>query len=127
MKLIRLFRLLFFEELKIRYKNHIMCNTHSCNFKLDYIRIVKDMIDFDTSISIHPNAKDSENLKNEKENVSAYTIRQIEQALKGKRTWTSWRDHMKSKYDNFSEQHLDALFNHWNESFTLHFISPRMW
>ncbi len=73
MKLIRLFRLSFFEELKIRYKNHIMCNTHSYNFKLDYIRIVKDMIDFDTTISIHPNAKDSENLKNEKENVSTYT------------------------------------------------------
>ena len=58
----------------------------SYHFKPDYTGVVKDMIDFGTSQHpcTPPHAKDYDHLEKEKENVSAYKIRQMEQALKGK-------------------------------------------
>ncbi len=47
------------------------------------------------------------------ESVSGYTISQIENAMIGKKTWSSWRDNIKSKYNNSTENQLDALFNSW--------------
>ncbi|TVZ26433.1 hypothetical protein JM83_1390 [Gillisia sp. Hel_I_86] len=46
--------------------------------------------------------------------VEGYTIRQIEDALRGKKSWINWRDNIKNKYNNGTENNLDALFNRWD-------------
>ncbi|MCY4562827.1 MAG: hypothetical protein OXC03_11165 [Flavobacteriaceae bacterium] len=46
--------------------------------------------------------------------VTGYTISQLERALDGQRTWTGWRDNIKKKYNNPTESKLDALFDHWD-------------
>jgi hypothetical protein len=45
--------------------------------------------------------------------VSGYSIRQIEDALQSKKTWNEWRDNIKNSYNNATENNLDALFAHW--------------
>lgn len=64
----------------------------------NYTGVVEDMID---GISGY-------------DKVTGYTISQIESALIGKRTWTTWRDNIKSKYNNTTEKHLDAVFAYWD-------------
>ncbi len=48
-----------------------------------------------------------------KDEVSGYTIRQIEDALYGQKHWNSLRDNIKSKYNNPTEKYIDELFNNW--------------
>lgn len=48
------------------------------------------------------------------DNVEGYTIRQIEDALIHQETWNSWRNNIKNKYNNGTENNLDALFNYWD-------------
>ena len=64
----------------------------------NYTGVVEDMID---GISGY-------------DKVTGYTISQIESALIGKRTWIAWRDNIKSKYNNTTEKHLDAVFDYWD-------------
>ncbi|MGB0769174.1 MAG: hypothetical protein ACPGPB_00310 [Flavobacteriaceae bacterium] len=45
--------------------------------------------------------------------VSGYTIKQLEDALRGARSWWQWRDNIKNRYHNSTEQYLDELFNNW--------------
>lgn len=45
--------------------------------------------------------------------VSGYTITQLQSALIGARSWNQWRDNIKNKYYNSTEQHLDELFANW--------------
>lgn len=47
------------------------------------------------------------------ESVNGYAIRQIEDALKGQRTWNGLRDNIKKRYNNETEENLDALFQYW--------------
>lgn len=46
--------------------------------------------------------------------VSGYTIRQIEDALQGERTWNNWRDNIKNSDNNATKNNVDALFTYWN-------------
>lgn len=46
--------------------------------------------------------------------VSGYTIKQLENGLRGTKSWKQWRDNIKNKYSNPTEQYLDELFNNWN-------------
>lgn len=46
--------------------------------------------------------------------VSGYTIRQMEDALQNQRTWNAWRDKIKSMFNNPTENNLDATFAFWN-------------
>ena len=46
--------------------------------------------------------------------VEGYTIRQIEDALNGEKSWISWRNNIKNRYNNATENNLDALFNTWD-------------
>jgi hypothetical protein len=48
------------------------------------------------------------------ENVSGYTIKQIEDALIGAKTFTDWKNNIKNKYNNATENNLDAVFNYWD-------------
>ncbi len=67
----------------------------------EYTGIVQDMID---GIGTGDHAYDQ---------VSGYTIRQLEDALLGAKTWNEWRDNI-SRYNNSTSENLTALFNHWN-------------
>ena len=46
--------------------------------------------------------------------VEGYTIRQIEDALNGEKSWINWRNNIKNRYNNATENNLDALFNTWD-------------
>ena len=45
--------------------------------------------------------------------VSGYTIRQIEDVLSYTSSWEDWKNNIKNKYNNATENHLDALFTYW--------------
>jgi hypothetical protein len=73
-----------------------------------YTQVVVDMID--------PNYNnESSNLNNGlyNDNVSGFSIRQIEDALIGQKKWNDWKNNIKNKYNNDTENNLDALFNYW--------------
>ena len=81
-----------------------------------YTPIVTDMIDPNyTSES----KDDNLNVGLWNDNVTGYTIRQIEDALVGSRTWGDWRRSIKnSPYYNPTRHHLDALFDNWDNCLT---------
>ena len=64
----------------------------------NYTGVVQDMID---GISGY-------------DQVSGYNIRQIEDALNGQSSWVGWRNNIKNRYNNGTENNLEALFNHWD-------------
>lgn len=63
-----------------------------------YTGVVKDMIDGRSGY----------------DQVSGYTIRQIEDALDGSETWNEWKSKIKNSYENETEENLDDLFDYWN-------------
>ena len=63
-----------------------------------YTGVVKDMIDGRSGY----------------DQVSGYTIRQIEDALDGSETWNEWITSIKNSYENETEENLDDLFDYWN-------------
>ena len=38
----------------------------------------------------------------------------VSKQIVGARSWTQWRDNIKSRYANPTEEYLDELFNNWN-------------
>ena len=48
--------------------------------------------------------------------VEGYTIRQLEDALRGELKWVDWKNSIKNKYYNADENHLDLLFDVWATS-----------
>ena len=87
------------ELTRIVYLNYLGGTT----IRPKYTQVVVDMIDGPT---------DSNN--GSLDNVTGYTIRQIEDALDGQRTWDGWRDNIKSRYNNGTRDNLDALFDYWD-------------
>ena len=81
-----------------------------------YTQVVVDMIDPHPPIDPATNKPRDINNGSEKldvDNVTGYTIRQIEDALNEKRSWTDWRNSIINKYDNGTEENLDELFDYW--------------
>jgi len=73
--------------------------TSSCGSPYsNYTGVVEDMID---SVSGY-------------DQVSGYTIRQIEDALINERYWNNWMLNIKNRYNNGTENNLESLFNYWN-------------
>lgn len=70
-----------------------------------YTLVVMDMIDNDNRFG---------NTSISGEGVSGYTIRQIEDALNGQKTWVNWKNNIKIRYNNATENNLDALFDYWD-------------
>jgi len=87
----------------MRYTSYLGGDTN----RPDYTQVVVDMIDGSTD-----NNAGSENLL--QDNVSGYTIRQIEDALNGQKTWNGWRNNIINRYNNGTENNLDELFAHWD-------------
>lgn len=48
------------------------------------------------------------------DNVTGYTIRNIEDALVGRRTWDGWRINIENSFDNATEEYLEDLFIDWS-------------
>ncbi len=67
-----------------------------------YTPIVWDMMD-----NINQNIKDT---RCPIDNVSGYTLTQLENALYGHNTWGSWRDAIRDNYNNPTENKLSELF-----------------
>ena len=81
-----------------------------------YTQVVVDMIDPHPPIDPATNKPRNINNGSEKldvDNVTGYTIRQIEDALNEKRSWTDWRNSIINRYDNGTEENLDELFDYW--------------
>ncbi len=80
-----------------------------------YTQVVLDLIDgrapLDRSGKLEDINKGSE--APTEDDVSGYTIKQIEDVLIHTSSWNDWRDNIKNKYNNATENNLDALFAHW--------------
>lgn len=50
-----------------------------------------------------------------KDQVSGYTLKQLEQALIGAKAWDDWRKNIESLYENPTKQYLEELFNNWKD------------
>lgn len=48
------------------------------------------------------------------DNVSGYTIKQLESSLYGATNWNAWRDNIKSQHTNPTSANVDQLFANWN-------------
>lgn len=73
-----------------------------------YTNIVMDMID----------SKDDDNsnrgkTESEGDIVEGYYIAQLEAALIGSSKWDQWKENIKNKYSNETEQYIDKLFSIW--------------
>ena len=82
----------------------------------NYTQVVIDMIDdraplnqFGNTVNIN---NGSENIN--QDDVTGYTIRQVEDAILNQKNWNNWRDNIKNRYNNGTKQNLDALFSHWD-------------
>ncbi len=64
------------------------------------------MIDVPTAYSTRIN----EGFINSRDQVSGYTIKQIEDVLSYTSSWNNWRDNIKSRYSNPTKNNLDKLF-----------------
>lgn len=74
----------------------------------NYTQLVVDMIDAPFDIN--------QGVGFPIDNVQGYTIRQIEDALKGQTSWEGWRDNIIRMYNNETENNLPALFEHWRSN-----------
>lgn len=52
--------------------------------------------------------------KSYSDQVRGYPIRQLEDALRERETWDNWKTNIKHKYNNATENNLDAAFNYWS-------------
>ena len=94
------------EQMNFLYLQDVNFQTLTENYRSIYTPLVIDLMDtfnqraeYDYSYPI--------------DNVSGYTISQIENAIKGVRTLEEWRDNLKNMYDNPTEIYLDELFNNY--------------
>ena len=74
-------------------------------------RVVADLIGNDFR-----NQTDATNygFTDDRDQVSGYTIKQIEDVLGKTSSWNGWKDNIKNRYDNATEDNLDALFAYWD-------------
>lgn len=83
----------------------------------DYTQVVVDMIDGPAALNPATGQIINQNNGSERlteDNVQGYTIKQIEDALPRAGSWNGWRNEIKDKYVNTTENNLEVLFAHWN-------------
>jgi hypothetical protein len=82
-----------------------------------YTQVVVDMIDEQAALNPVNGQPLNQNNGSEilsEDNVSGYTIKQIEDVLPNVSSWNGWKNEVKNRYVNTTENNLDALFAHWN-------------
>lgn len=89
--------------------------------RLNYTGIVQDMIDgFGSKGTLfwwdyEEEDWGSPNLyKSYYDSISGYTVRQIEDAIEGQKTWSSWKNNIINKFENDTEDSLNNSFTFWN-------------
>ncbi len=92
------------ELTRMVYPNYLGRQRRTDNYTL----VVADMIDDDFETT-KPNTNQGYYLSYN-DRVSGYTIRQIEDALIGQKTWNNWRDNIVLKYTNPTKHNLNRLF-----------------
>lgn len=55
---------------------------------------------------------DEERYRSYIDNVSGYSIKQIEDAIRGAGKWDEWKNNLK-KLNNATKNNLDAAFDYW--------------
>lgn len=90
---------------RLRYPNYRGGPT----IRPDYTQVVVDMIDPN-----FPSIFANENFGLWNDNVTGYTIKQIEDVLSNTSTWQDWENNIRNNYNNATEGNLQALFTHWN-------------
>ncbi|MCG8582661.1 MAG: hypothetical protein MI866_22245 [Bacteroidales bacterium] len=75
----------------------------------NYTQVVVDMIDANSRSSYF-----NTNWGIWNDNVTGYTIAEIEDVLSYTSSWDGWKNNIKNKYDNDTENELDTLFDNWN-------------
>jgi hypothetical protein len=83
-----------------------------------YTGLVEDIIDGTKSRTSYFYYQDEDNewvylVKSYSDQVSGYTIRQLEDAINATTTWNNWKNNIKNLYNNATENNLDAAFNYW--------------
>lgn len=74
----------------------------------DYTNLVMDLIDTPNNETI------GYGINSPLDQVEEYTIVQIEESLRDVKNFYEWKDNLRNNYENNTEQHLDALFDYWN-------------
>ena len=92
------------ELTRMRYRNYLGRERSTSNYTL----VVADMID--NTLSDNTNFGYGRFANETQDKVSGYSIRQLEDALRGKHKWNTWRDNIKNRYNNGTEHHLNELF-----------------
>jgi hypothetical protein len=87
---------------RLRYPNY----RGGATIRPKYTQIVVDMIDGPTDFN-----EGSENIN--EDNVTGYTIKNIEDVLSNTTSWADWHNNIKNSYENTTENNLQTLFNHW--------------
>ncbi len=95
--------------------------TYSLTYKYSrkaYTGIVEDMIDGVKIRKSYYYYKNDNNpwvysYKSYNDNVSGYSMRQLEDALKGQKNWNNWKNNIKNKYKNGTKNNLDDCFSYW--------------
>lgn len=93
--------------------------------RLNYTEVVEDLIDLNKTrttsfwydFTTDTWCTNSERIRRSyNDNASGYSIKQLEDALRGKLTWDSWRDNIKVMYNisTATDTNIDAAFNYWN-------------
>jgi hypothetical protein len=76
----------------------------------NYTLIVSDLIDTNNSRNTNYGYGSDQTGGTELDQVSGYTIQQIEDVLEDTSSWKDWKNNIKNRYDNDTEEHLDRLF-----------------
>lgn len=97
---------------RLRYPNYRGGPT----IRPNYTQVVVDMIDTRAPLDAFGRPLDinegSEILT--QDDVTGYTIRQIEDVLSSTSNWNDWENNIRNRYNNGTENNLPALFAHWN-------------
>ncbi len=101
---------------RMRYSNY---NLQSYYSRRAYTGMVQDLIDGPkTTISFYYYLNEDNPwvslTRSYSDQVSGYTIRQIEDALVGQTTWNGWRNRIKNLYSNETKNFVDDVFHYWN-------------
>lgn len=82
----------------------------------DYTNVVLDMIDGRAPLDAFGNPINFNNGSEDltQDDVTGYTIKQIEDVLVSTSTWGSWYNNIRNTYNNGTESKLRALFDHWD-------------
>ena len=94
------------------YFNNFQDETIQAN--REYTAIVIDMIDNHNQrvVDINGNPRFDPNLPQDR--VSGYTILQIEQGLRGSKSWHDWRSNMINRFNNPTQNRVVELFTNWH-------------